>query len=205
MKTCTKCKQTKELSEFNTDKTTTSGYRGGCKICLAIACKIRKEIKISNETQLEKEIRLQKRRDKIINETPTQRDARLQSKRELRNRTVNARLEYSRKYTKENKDKIKEWAQYERGKLSNAKKAHKRRVKMLDTDDKTITIDSLEALREQQGHKCVYCACNLDYKRNRAVHLDHIKPLSKGGTHTLDNVQWLCSICNQHKSANIIN
>lgn len=34
---------------------------------------------------------------------------------------------------------------------------------------------------------------------NRAPELDHIKPLSKGGTHTLDNVACCCRLCNNIK------
>ena len=34
---------------------------------------------------------------------------------------------------------------------------------------------------------------------NRAPELDHIKPLSKGGTHTLDNVACCCRRCNNIK------
>lgn len=40
---------------------------------------------------------------------------------------------------------------------------------------------------------------------NRAPELDHIHPLSKGGTHTLDNVACACRKCNQIKGDNLLN
>lgn len=38
----------------------------------------------------------------------------------------------------------------------------------------------------------------------RAPEMDHVKPLSKGGTHTLDNVQCLCRECNGWKSDRVV-
>ena len=204
-KQCTKCDKIKNLSEYYTDKTTTSGYRGGCKVCLLKESTKRKDFFLGLETVNEKAIRLQKRRDKILNETAQQRIKRLESKRVLREKTSVARLAYAREYALKNKDKRKEWAQSKNGKLSNANKAHKRRAKMLSSDDGTINISSLNNLKEQQGHKCVYCSCLLDYETPRAVHLDHVIPLTKGGIHSINNVVWSCASCNQHKSDKIIN
>lgn len=34
-----------------------------------------------------------------------------------------------------------------------------------------------------------------------APELDHVMPLSKGGTHSMDNVQLLCRKCNQRKGS----
>ena len=39
---------------------------------------------------------------------------------------------------------------------------------------------------------------------NRAPELDHIKPLSKGGTHTMDNVACCCRECNRIKSDDLL-
>jgi 5-methylcytosine-specific restriction endonuclease McrA len=44
------------------------------------------------------------------------------------------------------------------------------------------------------GNKCLRCGRN-DVKMT----MDHIVPLSKGGTHTADNVQPLCLSCNSRK------
>lgn len=45
---------------------------------------------------------------------------------------------------------------------------------------------------EKWGNHCFYC--NGDFE-----HIDHYIPLSKGGSHTLDNVRPSCASCNQKK------
>ena len=43
------------------------------------------------------------------------------------------------------------------------------------------------------GYKCVNCGSEAD------IVIDHIIPLSKGGTNTIDNIQPLCRSCNSSK------
>lgn len=63
-----------------------------------------------------------------------------------------------------------------------------------------ITSDALLLLKEQQEHKCYHCKELLNYATPKAVHLDHLVPLSKGGLHELSNVAWSCANCNLKKS-----
>lgn len=59
------------------------------------------------------------------------------------------------------------------------------------------------------GWKCQLCGKPTPQRlrgsyHKRAPELDHIKPLSKGGTHTWDNVQCLCRECNGWKSDRVV-
>ena len=45
---------------------------------------------------------------------------------------------------------------------------------------------------------CVVCKCAL---KKGSTHLDHIKPISRGGSNTDDNIQLLCQPCNNSKGA----
>lgn len=47
------------------------------------------------------------------------------------------------------------------------------------------------------------CGCYLYAIPPTAVHLDHIRPRSKGGTNDLQNLQALCSACNISAGANV--
>jgi len=59
---------------------------------------------------------------------------------------------------------------------------------------------------ERNGYTCQRCGsgagevdpCNPS--RKIRLHIDHIKPISQGGTDTKDNLRALCSNCNQGKS-----
>ena len=84
-------------------------------------------------------------------------------------------------YKKQNLDKCREWR-------------HNRENKMLGGAISPGIIDKLYLL--QQG-KCACCG----YKLGQNYHLDHIVPISKGGSNTDDNVQLLRDVCNMSKSA----
>lgn len=59
----------------------------------------------------------------------------------------------------------------------------------------TLSAEQVAALIETT-HACPYCGATLN-RRNRE--LDHIHPLSQGGTSTIDNVQIICKNCNRAK------
>lgn len=63
-----------------------------------------------------------------------------------------------------------------------------------DVDDR-----DLRRLMLRQMSKCNHCGVYLDKNIARFVHLDHIVPLSRGGTHSVGNLQYLCQSCNVRK------
>ncbi|HKE66408.1 MAG TPA: HNH endonuclease [Micromonosporaceae bacterium] len=58
------------------------------------------------------------------------------------------------------------------------------------------TAEEWAAKLDEYGHKCAYCG-------TRAVERDHVVPLSKGGTDTIDNIVPACRSCNSMKSDRI--
>ena len=58
------------------------------------------------------------------------------------------------------------------------------------------SIPTILDLMRAQGGMCAYCKT-----RRGPFHVDHIRPLAKGGQHTADNLQALCQPCNQRKLA----
>ena len=57
----------------------------------------------------------------------------------------------------------------------------------------------------RDGWRCQLCGCSSPKRLRGTYHpsapeLDHIKPLSKGGEHTMENTQLLCRSCNAMKS-----
>lgn len=45
--------------------------------------------------------------------------------------------------------------------------------------------------------ECFWCSCPLD----GVYHIDHVVPVAKGGTNSLDNLVLACPTCNRNKSA----
>lgn len=68
---------------------------------------------------------------------------------------------------------------------------HKRRAESYGV---THVPYSRTAILARWGHRCAYCPAV-------AKHLDHVNPLSKGGTDTEDNIVPACQRCNLSKGA----
>jgi 5-methylcytosine-specific restriction endonuclease McrA len=71
-----------------------------------------------------------------------------------------------------------------------------RRAKKIGDNERYTTAD-INALLSLQRSRCVYCRQSIKAK----FHVDHILPLSKGGTNGKRNIQLLCQPCNQTKHA----
>lgn len=109
---------------------------------------------------------------------------------------------YARKWRDSNREKVRESS---RKSYVNNREMHrlhsinyKSRVRA--GRDGTIGYKILLELQIKQVNKCAICTEELgDYKE-----LDHVIPISKGGKHSISNVQWTCRSCNRSKRDNII-
>jgi len=177
VKTCTKCWIEKELENFNKHNTWKFWVSSICKDCMKIS---------SNKYYIKNKDKLLKQSEDYYNKNKSK-----VSKRRSLHRKNNL---------KEYKERSAKYYNSERGKeiyrLNNAK----RRALKRTTSDWTINIKSVQELLEDQGWVCVYCWVDIIDRTTR--HLDHIHPISKGGVHSIDNVQWLCCFCNLSKWAN---
>lgn len=71
-----------------------------------------------------------------------------------------------------------------------------RRALMRDAEG-THTADDIRSIHEQQEHKCAVCGEDT----SEEYHVDHVVPISRGGSNWPDNLQILCPLCNTRKGA----
>ncbi len=72
-------------------------------------------------------------------------------------------------------------------------KQHKYRRRGLLKGQPSFTREEWEALKEYYQFRCLAC------DRKTKLTVDHIIPLSKGGSNLIDNIQPLCGPCNSSK------
>jgi len=72
--------------------------------------------------------------------------------------------------------------------------ALRRRQRILDGQIQNFSTLDLRRRFEVFGNRCAYCG-------GIAEHVDHVKPLARGGPHCLANLRPACAPCNQSKSA----
>lgn len=85
------------------------------------------------------------------------------------------------KWCRENKEKLRE--------KRRATKSSRRAA------EGKYTVDDIKRMLESQQHECNICFVNIAEK----YEIDHIVPLSKGGTSWPSNLQILCPTCNRRK------
>jgi len=98
------------------------------------------------------------------------------------------------KQNRKNREKLKSNPDYKR--LRN----HKQRAKHYGVKYERVNIESIFV---RDAYKCKGCGTDVvrskKYKPNQAT-IDHMIPLSRGGTHTRDNLITLCHQCNCEKA-----
>jgi 5-methylcytosine-specific restriction endonuclease McrA len=227
-KICSKCKEVRLLSEFAKQKGTTSGIRSQCKHCdkeyrKANAEKIAAYDKIYQKEYAKKHHERLKKRSRdyyhqknkpIIqawfkeNGKQYRQDNKeaiaIRSKR-YRDNNKEKLSELSKKYRRDNKEKVaayrKQYSQTQKYKDTHIQSSHKCRALQLGA-----TVENFRAVDvlTRDGYVCQLCGKKTrpDFKDcNHPLYpnLDHIIPLSKGGSHSRVNTQCLCHQCNVRK------
>ena len=66
-----------------------------------------------------------------------------------------------------------------------------------------MTSSFRKKILERDGYKCQKCGTSIDQEPHLLLEVDHIIPLSKGGTTEERNLQTLCWKCNRSKGTKI--
>jgi 5-methylcytosine-specific restriction endonuclease McrA len=183
-KPCSTCKVVKDISEFSCDCATKDGVRCRCRACDALYYEEHK-VQI-NEYREEHKKGIARRQ------------------REYRKNHKNEIARQGREYCKEHKVKIVEYRrvyqQTDKYKLIHKMDTQRRRA-LKKNSEVTFTVEQWNYIITIQKNRCN--KCDRKFTKHRPPTMDHIIPLSRGGSFTSDNVQALCGSCNSSKCAKL--
>lgn len=193
MKACSKCKVVKCMTEFALRNDVKSGRASQCKPCRmeyhyanreALLAK-KKEYTAQNLVEIRAKQRAMYQADptKFKNKTAAYRNANPEKVQAYNLATREASARKAAKYRAENPNQVR------------ADKAA-RRARILQAEGSYSAMD-ISTLMRLQRQKCAVCHCDISAN----YHIDHIKPLARGGSNYKSNLQLLCPPCNQVKSA----
>jgi 5-methylcytosine-specific restriction endonuclease McrA len=179
---------------FYANKRYKEPFRSPCKECLGAS--VNKEEKAAynkkyKETHKE-ELREYQRRYWVEN-------------KERKQEYKRARQEYftakHREYVEKNRDRVmansRKWEIANRNKRNEQARTHaiNRRLRKYRNGGKLSRSDIDTQYNRQKG-KCYYCG----EKVGKKYHVDHVVPLSRGGSHSPDNIVIACPTCNLRKN-----
>lgn len=108
---------------------------------------------------------------------------------------------YMREHYQKNKEKYlarrKRYKENNRLKINEQKR--RRHAKIIGTKTEPV---SYEKILEVYGMWCHICQEEIESKTD--LHMDHVIPLSKGGTHTYTNIKPSHALCNMQKTDQIL-
>ena len=73
-------------------------------------------------------------------------------------------------------------------------KEQKRRAQKLSAPRNDFTLEQWHQIKKAFHHCCAYCG-----KKQQHLTMDHITPISRGGSHTMHNIVPACQSCNNKK------
>lgn len=197
-KRCSRCKIAKPVADFGIRVAALDGLHPYCKACVRAYCKARyvkhaeqiktqvREYRIRNAEEIKRRARAQYAADKpkftarIARYYEQNRNDLAAAARERRvGRDKEAEGVVRRAWRAANRDLRRE-------------QEHRRRAHKLGTMVIPVTRAMLDAKVNYWGRKCWVCSGPFEA-------IDHVKPLSKGGSHILANLRPICGSCNSKK------
>ena len=183
-KWCSMCKTELLLNSenFSIQTKTASGFSTECRNCL------RERYKDYRKANKEK-IRIKTNEYRKNNPEWTSRIKKNDYKKHKE-----SRLATVKNYRKNNPDKC--------NKLTKEKYAIKNAIRRAreQNADGSYTSEDIQRIYSQQKGRCLYCLNKVSNK----YHIDHIVPLSRGGTNSPDNICISCQSCNLSKGSKLL-
>jgi len=210
-KLCWKCSQEKSISEFGVDRSRADGLNPRCKSCMRIATAA--SAKRHPETVKKKwDKRYARDRQKIIRQRRKHQIARtidgnyiIKSEKKCSKCDVVKPINNFRKHCnsadghystcQQCSAEYRKTLDYQ----AQSKVDRQRRRSRERNAEGSHTSQDIKQIYARQNGKCAHCEKELNF----VFHVDHIIPLSKGGSNYPSNLQILCATCNLRKAAKL--
>ncbi len=103
---------------------------------------------------------------------------------------------YTASHTEANRARAAAWYKEhpERGKANAKVAGHRRRARKASVGGKFTKVD-IQNMYVSQGAHCYYCSVSIE----EAYHIEHMTPISRGGSNWIDNICLACVPCNRTK------
>ncbi len=186
-KMCSKCKETKSIKEFGNQKATKDGLYRWCERCCRAYMSTPERRKYQREYQ----------RERRKNFSEEQRERRRKYEREY-GRTEKAK---ARKKRYSQSEKAREYSRnYRRSDVAKSQKSKRQAIRRTRKTQAGGYYTDVEwrKLCEFYDFCCLKCNGKFPFEK---LTIDHVKPVSKGGTSFVWNLQPLCRRCNTSKGA----
>lgn len=203
-KLCGICHRELPLDQFRRKASSKDGLDYRCKAC---ALKMDKPVYAKNKDKylLQQRNRRRNNPEFFKNKAKVQaikhKDRISKYQKEYRESNKERLKEQQHRYYDEHKDKVKFRIRTYSKAHPEKERVHKenRRARKDFGSYQRITYDEWIEILEKYEYTCLCCGI----KSNKLTQ-DHVVPLSKGGTHSIDNIQPLCVSCNSRKHTDII-
>lgn len=186
-KKCAHCQITKPATEFYKDKSRKDGLNRLCKECTKRDNK--KRYKENAQARREHGKKYRQKNKKLLAEKDR---LRYLEKRDIKR-------EWNAQYRQANREKMAEykvaWRINNRERYMELRRKNEsaRRARRFSSQVEELDLELIQSRVDYYGGKCWIC------KIGPYEHLDHVKPLSKGGPHMLSNLRPACEPCNISK------
>jgi 5-methylcytosine-specific restriction endonuclease McrA len=178
MKKCKKCNVTKPVTEYYKNKTYSDGVASTCKSCKREYQSRWREENREDHRAYSKGYYREHKEERAKYYSAWRRD------------NFEVTQEYQKEWRLNNPDRMKA-----RRKVENA-----RRRALLENAKGDYTVDEWLELKDYYG--CICLACGRSEPEVK-ITPDHVIPLAKGGSNSIENIQPLCWGCNATKQARI--